>query len=345
MSFDLTDRASEVLGRIIDTYLEKGDPVGSRALTRVMSEDLSAATIRNVMQDLEYFGLVHSPHTSAGRVPTQAGLRLFVDSLLKIESNLPDQDRKKIEAEYLNPDLAINDVFEQAGQMLSGMSSYTGMVIVPKREAPLRDIRFVPMDEGKALAILVLNDGSVENRVVEIPENIPPGALEEASNFLQKNLSGLTIFEVVDKIKALSDMAKTQLDALTAKVVEAGVAIKPDQASDTLIVQGASNMLNPTVKLELDEIRRLFDILEQQETAGRILEQTIAGDGVQIFIGSENTTFQSDSVSMVVSACRDENQRIIGATGVIGPTHLNYRRIVPLVDYTAQMMSRILKSA
>ena len=255
MSFELTDRASEVLGRIIDAYLGSGDPVGSRSLECMVSGDIKAATIRNVMQDLEYYGLVHSPHTSAGRVPTQAGLRLFVDSLLKIGNDLADQDRRKIEKEYLPPDLVVNDVFEQASQMLSGMSSYTGMVIVPKREAPLRDIRFVQMDEGKALAILVLSDGSVENRVVDVPENIPPSALEQASNFLRKELSDLTISEVADHIKALSDIAQTQLDTLTAKVVEAGVAIKPDQSSDTLIVQGASNMLNPETKVELDEIR------------------------------------------------------------------------------------------
>lgn len=341
----LNDRASEILDLIVKAYLDEGQPIGSRTLARIMTEKVSAATIRNVMQDLEYGGLIRSPHTSAGRVPTAAGLQLFVDGLLKVNHSLSDQDKKRIEAEYNPHDLALNNVFEQASQILSGMSSHTGMVIVPKRESPLKDITFVHMESGRALAILVLGDGSVENRLLDVPHDLPPSALEQAGNFLRTELNGLTLSEVAQRIATLSEVAQNRLDTLTAQVIEAGVAIKPENVSDTLIVQGASNMLDPRTQMDLEDIKRLFDVLEKQETASRILQQTIAGEGVQVFIGAQNRIFETDSVSMVVSACRDENQNIIGATGVIGPRHLNYPRIVPLVDYTAKIMGRVLKAS
>lgn len=344
MTSDLNDRAQEIFREIVDSYLESGEPLGSRTISKRLQEKVSAATVRNVMADLQDMDLIYSPHTSAGRLPTDRGLRFFVDTLMG-ESKLSKADEERLERECLSAGMPMQDVFERTSKTLSGLSSCAGMVLVPKREAPLRHIEFISIEPGKALAILVLDDGSVENRLIDVPHEIMPGALQAASNYLKDKMFGKTLGEMKGAVDELIAFSQKELDSLTAKVVEAGLAVQPDNRSDLLFFQGAGNILQGGAEHDVEEIQHLFDLLEKQETATRLLEETVAGDGVKIYIGSENRVIRSDGLSMVVAAYRDENRRIVGATGVIGPTRLNYRKVVPMVDYTAKLMGRLITDA
>jgi heat-inducible transcriptional repressor len=341
MSPDLNKRAREVLRLIVDAYVETGEPVGSRAISRKLGMSLSPATIRNVMADLEEFGLLHAPHTSAGRLPTEAGLRLFVHGLLQV-GNLSDDERGAINARAAAAGRSLQEVLGEATSVLSGLSGCTGLVVAPKTDTPLKHLEFVALGPGRTLIVMVTEDGAVENRVIETPLGVPAASLVMASNYLSARLIGRTIDEGRAAIMAEIESARTQLDALTASLVEAGLAIR-SIGTDQLIVRGQGNLLEDIGnRADVARIRALFEALETKDTMLKLLEAANRAEGVQIFIGSENEMFAHAGCSMIITPYMNSREQVVGAIGVIGPTRLNYARIIPMVDYTAKVIGRLL---
>ncbi|WP_424943562.1 heat-inducible transcriptional repressor HrcA [Aliiroseovarius crassostreae] len=336
---DMNTRSREVFRHLVESYLETGDPVGSRTLTRAMTEKVSAATIRNVMQDLEFMGLLDSPHVSAGRVPTDLGLRLFVDGLLEV-SNLDQSDRQKIDATIGTGD--VSTMMDRVGQALSGITAGASLVLTPKHEAPIKHIEFVSLAPDRALVVLVFADGHVENRVFTPPAGQTPSSLREAANFLNAIAEGRTISELRDAMGAEISRHRQELNTLAQELIDSGAALWENEGApyERLIVRGRSNLLENTD--DLDRIRDLFDDLERKRDIADFLELADQGDGVRIFIGSENKLFSLSGSSLVVSPYMNADRKIIGAVGVIGPTRLNYGRIVPVVDYTAQLVGKMI---
>ncbi|WP_372616981.1 heat-inducible transcriptional repressor HrcA [Falsiroseomonas sp.] len=339
----IDDRSAAILRELVELYVATGEPVGSRTLSRRLPQALSPATIRNVMADLEDAGLLFAPHTSAGRLPTERGLRLFVDGLLQFGA-LPEEERDAIAARCAAGGRSLQDTLAEAGQMLSGLAGAAGLVVAPKSEAPLRHIEFVALGPGRALVVLVTADGQVENRVIEVPPGLPPSALVQASNYLNARLSGRTLDEARGAVQAEIAAHKTALDELTQQVIEAGLATWSGGVGGTLILRGQAKLLQNLDQLHrVQEIQSLFDRLETQETMLRLLDLAQRGEGVQIFIGAESGLFDSAGLSMVVAPFRNaQDQRIVGAIGVVGPTRINYGKIVPVVDYTARVIGRLL---
>jgi len=341
---DLNDRSREVFRKVVEAYLDTGDPVGSRTLTRTLNEKVSAATIRNVMQDLEYMGLLSSPHISAGRVPTQVGLRMFVDGLLEVE-NLDATDRQKLDATVTRDTADVTEVLDRVGSALSGVTQGASLVLTPKHEAGIRHVEFVSLAQDRALVVLVFADGHVENRLFTPPPGQTPSSMREAANFLNALLDGRTIGELRHTVQTQIAARRQEIDVLARDMVESGLAIwdSNDSEQARLIVRGRSNLLESKDEdAELERIRHLFDDLERKRDIAEFLELTDQGDGVRIFIGSENKLFSLTGSSLVVSPYMNADRRIIGAVGVIGPTRLNYGRIVPIVDYTAQLVGRMI---
>lgn len=341
----LSDRSRTILRQIVETYLTTGEPVGSRNLSRVLPMTLSPASIRNVMSDLEQLGLIAAPHTSAGRLPTQLGLRLFVDGLLEI-GNLTSQERRKIEAQIVaKRQQSIDDVLSEASEMISGLSHCAGVVLAEQQVARLKHIEFVPLEPGKALVVLVGEDQAVENRIITLPQGLPPSALVEAANYLNTHIRGFTIAEARDHIEKELQSSKAELDELTQKVIQAGLAEWSGLLDDrqSLIVRGQANLLKDvTAQDDLERIRHLFDDLEQKRDLVQLLGLSENADGVRIFIGSENKLFSLSGSSLIVAPFHDDRRKIVGVLGVIGPTRINYARIIPMVDYTAKLVSRLL---
>jgi len=341
---EMTDRSREVFRRVVESYLETGDPVGSRTLSRVLSEKVSAATIRNVMQDLEFLGLLDSPHISAGRVPTHMGLRMFVDGLLEV-GNLNETDRSKIEATASSNSDDVTQVLDRVGSALSGLTQGASLVLAPKHEAPIKHIEFVSLAADRALVVLVFADGHVENRVFHPPLGQTASAMREAANFLNALIEGKTLTEVKRMLKTEIAARRQEIDSLAHQLVEAGLAVWENEGaqSERLIVRGRANLLDGQAPVEdLERIRTLFDDLERKRDIAEFLELAEDGEGVRIFIGSENKLFSLSGSSLVVSPYMNADRKIIGAVGVIGPTRLNYGRIVPIVDYTAQLVGRMV---
>ena len=339
----LNPRSSEILRQIIDGYLTTGEPVGSRTIPRNTELNLSPATIRNVMADLQDAGLLFSPHTSAGRIPTEAGLRLFVDGLLEV-GRLTEDERKEIEAQCTAQGRSMQQTLNEASRVLSGLSNCAGLVVVPKKDSPLRHIEFVSLAPGRALVVLVTEDGGVENRIVEVPLGMPSSAMIEATNFLSARMVGKTIGEAQRQIAAELEAHRRDLDDLTRKLVEAGLATASGEGGEgALIVSGTERLLADVQAVEdLDRVRLLYGALETKESWIRLLDAARDGEGVQIFIGAENELFSVAGCSVVVAPYRNSEQEIVGAVGVIGPTRINYARIIPVVDYTAQVVSRLM---
>jgi len=333
-----TDRPREVFRHLVEAFLASGEPVGSRTLSQRLPLTLSPASIRNVMADLESMGLLYAPHTSAGRIPTEKGLRLFVDGLLEIGELAPDE-RIAIDARMSGSGQRIEDVLSQATQSLAGLSRCAGLMLTAKQDSALKDVEFVAIAPGKALVIMVSEDGQVENRVIETPPGLPVSALSEASNYLGARLRGRTIDTARAEILAELDGNKMELDALTAKVVAEGLATLAGPEK-VLIVRGASHLLDSQV--DLDRIRVLFDDIERKADLIRLLELAREGEGVRIFIGSENRLFSLSGSSIVAAPYANAQGKIVGVIGVLGPTRLNYGRIVPLVDHTAKVIGRLL---
>jgi len=344
----LNERSREIFRHIVDAYVETGEPVGSRTIARKLNGVLSPATIRNVMADLEHAGLLFAPHTSAGRLPTEAGLRMFVSGLLQV-GGLDAEERKAIDAHCQAAGRSVEDVLSQATGTLAGLAQCAGMVLAPKVEAPLKHIEFVPLKPGRALVVMVNESGVVENRLIELPADVPPSTLVEAGNYLAAHLTGKTIAEARLDILADVDSRRAQLDELTAKVVKAGLATWSGPANTpgrdaALIIKGQSNLLNNVTAIDdLDRIKHLFTVLEAREQMVRVLDLVGRAEGVQIFIGAQNELFGMAGCSMVVAPFQNSREQIVGAIGVIGPARLNYARIIPMVDYTAKLVGRMLE--
>ena len=341
---EMNDRSREVFRRVVEGYLANGDPVGSRTLTRDFSEKVSAATIRNVMQDLEYLGLLDSPHASAGRVPTQMGLRMFVDGLLEVGS--PDVgDRAQIDATLGRNEDDVAGMLDRLGTALSGVTHGASLVLAPKHEAPIKHIEFVSLSHDRALAVLVFSDGHVENRLFAPPLGQTPSSMREAANFLNSLVEGKTLSELQRTIKTEMKKRRQEIDTLAAELVTSGLVIweSGEDQPERLIVRGRANLLTGSGEAQdLEKVRSLFDDLERKRDIADFLELAEDGDGVRIFIGSENKLFSLSGSSLVVSPYMNSDRKIIGAVGVIGPTRLNYGRIVPIVNYTAQLVGKLI---
>ena len=341
----LNERSRAIFKRVVETYLATGEPVGSRNLSRALPMALSPASVRNVMSDLEALGLIYAPHTSAGRLPTQSGLRLFIDGLLEI-GDVSEQERTEIESRMAGSSKhrAAVELLAEAGEMLSGLSRCAGVVLVEKQSKTLKQVEFVNLGSGRALAVLVSEDGDVENRIINLPEGLPLASLVEASNYLNARIAGLTLADARGRIELEIEARRVQLDELTTRVVTEGLAIWSGNGDEqkSLIVCGRSHLLEDVRAMEdLERVRHLFEDLDTKKDLIQLLGLAERAEGVRIFIGSENKLFSLSGSSLIVSPFEDTEQRIVGVLGVIGPTRLNYARIIPMVDYTARLLGRL----
>ena len=335
----LSERARLIFRDIIESYLVHGSPVGSRTLSRMGGLHLSAASIRNVMQDLEELGLLAAPHTSAGRVPTEQGLRLFVDGMMQAAAPDP-AEQAAIEAEARRTGASIGDTLARTTAALSGLAQCAAVIATPKAEPVLRQLSLVPLAPGRALAVLVGADGSVENRVIELGEALPANALIEAQNYVNSRLAGLTLRDAIARLQAEMRNGRAELDLLTSELVERGLASwSSDGQHPVLIVRGQAHLLDST---DLERARALLEELEEKAELARLLEQAREADALKIFIGAENKLFALSGSSVIAAPYRGADGRVIGVVGVIGPTRLNYARVVPMVDFTANRLSRLM---
>jgi len=342
---ELNERSREILKLVIDSYVETGDPVGSKLISQKQGINLSSATIRGVMSELEDLGLLYSPHTSAGRLPTESGLAVFVDSLLEI-NDLSEAEKRTIEQNINgHNNKSVHDILESTTNYLSGLSSCASIVFVPKIENTIKQIEFVMLAPGRAIVIIVSNSGEVENRIISIPLEVTASSITEATNYLNSRIANKTLSQASDQIKNELKNNKTQIDEISKKLVEAGIAnISPDDKGGHLFIKGQSNLLEDINALEdLEKIRSLFEALETKETLLKLLKSTVDGEGMKIFIGAENNLFNYSGCSMVMSSYKNEESHVVGAIGVIGPSRLNYGRIIPVVNYTSQLISKIIK--
>jgi heat-inducible transcriptional repressor len=342
----LNERSREIFRRVVESYLATGDPVGSRNLARIIPMTLSPASVRNVMSDLEHLGLVYAPHTSAGRLPTELGLRFFVDALMQI-GDLTEVDRKAIEAQVAasGQPKSVETVLTEASGLLSGLTRTAGVVLTAKSNARLKHVEFVRLEPERALVVLVAEDGQVENRVINLPVGLPTSVLSEATNFLNAYVIGKTLAEAKAEAERALAGRQAELDELTQKIVAAGLASWSGGESDErkLIVRGQAHLLEDLKALdELERVRLLFDDLETRRDVIDLLGRAEQAEGVRIFIGSENKLFSLSGSSTVVAPYHDAAGRIVGVLGVIGPTRLNYARVIPMVDYTARVVSKLL---
>ncbi len=340
---ELNDRSREIFKFIVDCYLETGRPVGSRMISDVSGLRLSPASIRNYMAELERFGLLYSPHTSAGRLPTDSGLRLYIDGIMEI-GNLSTEEQNSIKTSCNAKGRSFNEVLDHTSNLLSGLSSCASLVIAPKLDKSIRQVQFVQLDIRKVLIVLVMDNGMVENRIMDMEGDVSISALEQACNYLNSKIQGKTISQTVKDIQADIKDHKIKLDSLTTDLIERGLSLPETQSSGHIIVRGKSKLMNDIQAIEdLEWARALLGYLEEQNNMLALLENISSADGVQIFIGTENRIFNQTGWSMIVSPYRDnEDNSIVGAIGVIGPTRLNYDRIIPMVDYTSRIVGRIL---
>ncbi|MFQ5437450.1 MAG: heat-inducible transcriptional repressor HrcA [Paracoccaceae bacterium] len=340
----MSDRSRDVFRTLVETYIESGEPIGSRTLSRALREGISAATIRNVMQDLEQLGLLNSPHVSAGRVPTETGMRMFVDSFLEI-GDLSREDQNEIKSTIGKEHADATRMLDRASVVLSSLTQGAGLVLAPKREAPIKHVEFVMLSPDRAMVVLVTADGQVENRIFRPPVGQTPASMREAANFLNAVVQGRTLSEMVTTTADEINAHRRELDQLAQELIESGVAVWDGEGEsyERLIVRGQSNLIgDETAGENLERIKNLFDDLERKRDLAQFLELAEEGEGVRVFIGSENKLFSLSGSSLVVSPYMNADRKIIGALGVIGPTRLNYGRIVPIVDYTAQLLGRLL---
>ena len=340
---ELDQRARDIFRRIVEGYLETGEPVGSRTLSRG-GVHLSPASIRNTMQDLTELGLLGAPHVSAGRLPTHAGLRLFVDGLLEV-GDLADDDRRAIEARMYAHDRSLEDALNEASAILSGLAGGAGVVVTPVRDAGVKHVEFVALGEDQALAVMVFEDGTVENRLMRRPAGLTPSALQEASNFLNTRLRGRTLAEAGAEVTVELDRARQELNAAAARLVADGLAAwgGGGDGDRALIVRGRANLLgDPGAAADLERVRMLFDDLEQKEQLIGLLDDVRVAQGVRIFIGAETRLFSLSGSAVIAAPYMTGRQKVLGAIGVIGPARLNYARVIPLVDFTARTLGRMM---
>jgi heat-inducible transcriptional repressor len=341
MFAELNQRSREILKLVVDAYMTTGEPIGSKALAERLGLRLSSASVRNVLADLEALGLLHAPHVSAGRVPTEAGLRFFVDGILEI-GDLAAADKAMIETQCLAQGKNLADVLRQAGETLAGLSACAGLVLAPKTDRPLRQIEFVQLAPGRVLVVLVTEDGLVENRVIEAPLALEASSLTMAANYLNRRLAGRSLSEASRIIREEIAQHRAEIDTLTARLVESGLALwSGQQATGQLLVRGQANLLGDVTALaDLERIRRLFDTLETEEATAKLLDAAHHAEGVKLYIGAENGMFADSGCSLIVSPYKGADNQVIGAIGVIGPLRMNYARIIPMVDFTARVVGQ-----
>jgi heat-inducible transcriptional repressor len=342
---ELDARARDIFRRIVETYLETGEPVGSRTISRG-GVHLSPASIRNTMQDLTELGLLGAPHSSAGRLPTHAGLRLFVDGLLEI-GDVGEEDRQNIEARLSARGTSFDAAMDEASAILSGLAGGAGVVVTPVRDSGVKHVEFVALGPDQALAVMVFDDGAVENRLMRRPAGVTPAALQEASNFLNGRLRGKTLVEARLDVAAELARARRELDTAAARLIEDGLAAwgGGEGASRALIVRGRANLLgDPNVAADLERVRMLFDDLEQKEQLIGLLDDVREAEGVRIFIGAETRLFSLSGSALIAAPYMSGSRKVLGAIGVIGPARLNYARVIPLVDYTARALGRLMSA-
>lgn len=342
---DFLDRRSErIFQLIVDSYIESGEPIGSSTLSKRLSESWSSATIRNVMAHLEKIGLLYSPHTSAGRLPTEQGLKLYVQGLLEV-GPISEIDRQILESRFDVDDRSIQEILDEAITTLTGLSQCTGIVMAPTHNSPLKHVEFIYLSPGQALVVLVSSDGLVENRIISIPEDMTPSHLVEAGNYLSAHLVGKTLDEAKIYIQQELEFEKTQVDALVKYMVEKGfVRLGHSEHKPTLIVRGQSNLLNVAKTADdVSHIQRLFESLEKKEGILDLLDSAKTGDGVQVFMGANSPLFHASGCSMIVAPYKNGKNDVVGAIGVLGPARQNYGRIIPMVNYAAQLIEKFLK--
>src|ERR1700681_725807 len=340
----INERSREIFRQIVESYLATGEPVGSRNISRLITTPLSPASVRNVMADLEQLGLIYAPHTSAGRLPTELGLRFFVDALMQI-GDLNENERRQIESQVAGAGRSVENVLTEASGLLSGLTHAAGVVLTAKSNVRLKNIEFVRLEPERALVVLVGEDGQVENRVLTLPPGVPSSALTEATNFLNARIRGRTLAEARLELETALTQNRAELDQLTQKVISAGIASWSGGESDDrqLIVRGHANLLEDLHALEdLERVRLLFDDLETKRGVIDLLGRAERAEGVRIFIGSENKLFSLSGSSTIIAPYSDGAGHIVGVLGVIGPTRLNYARVIPTVDYAARIVSRML---
>lgn len=342
MIHELNERSRQIFRFIVDAYLSTGSPVGSRTISNFSGINLSAASIRNTMSDLEAAGLLFSPHTSAGRLPTERGLRLYIDGLMQV-GGLSEEERHSIEATCVAAGRPVNEILERSTALLSGLSACASLVIAPKTDSSVRQIQFVQIQPRRVLAILVLQNGLVENRIMDVGQDMPPHVLTSAANYLNAKLAGKTIAEAESEIEREMRDNQSHLDILAQKLVRIGLALPSREIRDGhIIVRGQSRLLQDVKALEdLERARALLGYLEEQRYMLELLGAIDRAEGVQIFIGAENKIFDQSGWSMIISPYKNAEEQIIGAIGVIGPTRLDYDRIIPMVDYTSRLVSRM----
>ena len=343
---ELTTRARDIFRLVVEGYLSSGHPIGSKTLAGGGALNLSSASIRSVLHELEVFGLLAAPHTSAGRIPTESGLRLFVDGMMQVSEPTPDE-RAAIERR-LSESGPVEAALAATSSLLSDLSAGAGVVMVPRREPRLAQLSLVPLSPGRALAVLVGEDGGVENRIVELPIALPPGALEGASNYITARLAGRTLADAARLMRAELAAGQSALDAASRDLVERGLAVwSEDGFSEAgrrpvLIVRGQANLLDAEALTDLDRVRMLLDDLENKQSVAELLDLARESEATRIFIGSENRLFALSGSSVIASPYRDREGRVVGVIGVIGPTRLNYARVVPMVDFTAQSLGKLI---
>lgn len=335
-------RSQAIMRLIVDGYVHHGEAMGSRTLSRhlasLLGMELSPATIRNTMADLEEAGLLYSAHTSAGRLPTDAGLRLFVNNLLEVnplDDALQDQMQQHLGKDQHHLPAAL----ERASVALSSLSQCAGLVAAAKKDTPFRQVEFVSLAAGRVLAVWVADDGTVENRILDVDPHLQASDLQQASEYLNRHLHGKTLHQARRDILDDITHRRHEMSLLTQQLVTEGLII-PNEENGLLIVRGQAHLLNDVRHVtELERLRKLFDTLEQRETMLKLVEQTEIADGVQIFIGAQNELFNHSGCAMIVAPYKNRQQQVIGAIGIIGPSRMNYGRIIPIVDYTAKLLS------
>jgi heat-inducible transcriptional repressor len=339
---ELSDRARDVFRMVVEAYVESGQPIGSRTIAQTSGLNLSPASIRNVMQDLEEAGLIAAPHTSAGRIPTDTGLRLFVDGIMQAAE--PSREERAAIEGLIDRNGPIEEAISNATAALSGLSACAGIVLVPKEEPVLRQLAFVPLSPGKALAVLVGTDNSVENRVIDLPPGLSPGALTEVGNFVSARLSGLTLSDAQGRLGEEISAGRAALDQAAQQLVARGLAMWSEDGArrPVLIVRGQANLIDAAAAEDLERVRQLLGELEGKEEIARLLGRARDGAGMKIFIGAENELFSLSGSSVIAAPYRGSDGKVVGVVGVIGPTRLNYARVVPMVDFTAKTLSRLM---
>jgi heat-inducible transcriptional repressor len=347
---DLDKRSRDIFRLIVENYLETGEPMGSRNLSRVFTDGLSAASIRNVMSDLEHLGLVYAPHTSAGRLPTEIGLRFFVDSFLEI-GDVSQEDRNSIDSQVRasGHGRTLETILTEASQLLSGLTQGAGLVASAKQDLRLKHIEFVRLEPTKALVVIVGENGHVENRIISLPADVTASSLVEAANYTNAKIAGRTLSEARLQMERMHNETRAELDVLVQQLVDEGIAVwsgTHEANNGRIIVTGHSNLLsNLQAQEDLGRVKQLFDDLEAKDSLIRLLNLTEDGQGVRIFIGSESRLFSQSGSSLIVAPYKDQDQKVIGALGIIGPARLNYARIVPMVDYTATVVGKMLRNS